>query len=587
MEAQQEQENLLQLADGFQPYVLELPVSEDAADGMMLGLALVVFNRRSGIMLAVPEEFIAQEVLAAGLLAGPDDVLGPSQVVTVPAGIWDPIIGGHPTVAEGQDIAVLLVDCLPDIRANLKPFDPASDPVHIIQHFSEEKTEMFPLAHPLEFAAQDWVENPASGERVNYYSAAEEVPKNVENGGSTPTNPLTTTVPKSAQASVRPGGSGGGKQPPAKKKPTVANLASSVESLAAALPAISTQLATLAKRQTEVEAQMMQGGRVSALAAPLGGHTIGGLSTPCTTQPKSLLTQMPPPRTAQSPIPLPVHTLGGEAMSQRGKPVEVVALEGEGEPGGSDLATAVLAQSQALTALVGQIAQQGDPLGELSSSSSTLSSRGSMGRAKLQQELAAQKGVFFNNVCQNMSRRMYPSQSCDLQPLELFQRGVCATRYLERFGGFGKSRDLGQIAWLVAMLMDHLQTDNLSAAKDSASLLLVCLEQGAMDSGHLDIGLLLSLAEDPAAGVFTNRSLAPLSKGRSFAPLAEQRWISLALSYIKELDAITQKRADLASVPKAGAQPPAPVPTPKPKNKVAPKPGWKKGRRNQDEEVEE
>ena len=258
MEAQQEQENLLQLADGFQPYVLELPVSEDAADGMMLGLALVVFNRRSGIMLAVPEEFIAQEVLAAGLLAGPDDVIGPSQVVTVPAGIWDPIIGGHPTVAEGQDIAVLLVDCLPDIRANLKPFDPASDPVHIIQHFSEEKTEMFPLAHPLEFAAQDWVENPASGERVNYYSAAEEVPKNVENGGSTPTNPLTTTVPKSAQASVRPGGSGGGKQPPAKKKPTVANLASSVESLAAALPAISTQLATLAKRQTEVEAQMMR-----------------------------------------------------------------------------------------------------------------------------------------------------------------------------------------------------------------------------------------------------------------------------------------------------------------------------------------
>ena len=120
-----------------------------------------------------------------------------------------------------------------------------------------------------------------------------------------------------------------------------------------------------------------------------------------------------------------------------------------------------------------------------------------MGRVKLQQELAAQKGVFFHSVCQNVARRMYPSQSCDQRPMELLHRGVSATGYLERFGGFGKSRDLGQIAWQVLMLMDHLQVDNLPAAKDSAARLLVCQEQGSMDAGHLDIGLLLSLAEDP------------------------------------------------------------------------------------------
>lgn len=213
--------------------------------------------------------------------------------------------------------------------------------------------------------------------------------------------------------------------------------------------------------------------------------------------------------------------------------------------------------------------------------------RGAMGRARLQQELAAQKGVFFNSVYQNMARRMYPSQSCDQTPLELLHRGVSATRYLERFGGFGRSRDLGQIAWQLAMLMDHLQADNLLAAKDSAALLMVCLEQGAMDAGHLDIGLLLSLGENPLSGVFTNRSLSPLSRGRSFAPLAEQKWVSLALSYIKELDQITQKRADLAAAPKSIPQPVAPAPTPKGKPKGAPKNAWKKNRKNQEEEAEE
>ena len=137
------------------------------------------------------------------------------------------------------------------------------------------------------------------------------------------------------------------------------------------------------------------------------------------------------------------------------------------------------------------------------------------------------------------------------------------------------------------MLMDHLQGDNLPAAKDAAALLMVCLEQGAMDAGHLDIGLLLSLAEDPPAGLFTNRSLAPLSRGRSFALLAEQRWISLALAYIKELDTITQKRADLAASPSKAAQPAAPAPTPKVKPKGAPKNSWKKNRKSQEEEAEE
>ncbi len=87
---------------------------------------------------------------------------------TNPQGIWDPVTAGDPAIAEGEELSVLLVDCLPDIQANLKVFDAASDPVDIIQHFSEARTELYPLGHPLELAAQDWVENPEYGDRVNY-----------------------------------------------------------------------------------------------------------------------------------------------------------------------------------------------------------------------------------------------------------------------------------------------------------------------------------------------------------------------------------------------------------------------------------
>ena len=582
------EEFLKQLQEAYVPHLLELPVSDDSADGTTIAVVLVVIRKPTGILLAVPEDFLSEDLLSAGLLSGPDEMIGPSHRVAVPGGVWDPVVGGEPVEEAPVSVPVVLVDALASISELMKVFDPASDPVEIIRHFLEPKPEIFPLAEALTTAAMEWVTNPAAGERVNYYSA-EDIGEEEQEAQDVPEpevpmpkvgNPKAKAVPNGGQQAP---GTSGGKAPPAQKvrKPTVATLASSVESLVSALPAITNQLAELAKRQSEVESRFQQGTRVSALAAPLGGNAMVGSSTAL---PKfqQMLVEMPPPKTSAA-----AHTgqrlEANLATSSLAKQEEVKQLEAEGEAASSDLARAVLAQSQALTALVGQIAQSSDPLADISSSSSSFSSRGAMGRAKLQQELASQKGSFFLAVCQIMARRMTPSQICDQQPLELYHRGVSATRYLERFGGFGKVKDLGQLVWQIGIIMDHLQCDNLQAAKDATSLLLVCLEQAAMDAGHLEIGLLLSLAEDPPAGLFSNRSLAPLSKGKSFAPLADQKWISLALSYIKELDVITQKRADLAGAPvKLTTTAPTQAPTPKPKPKSK-KGGWKKNQRGQED----
>ena len=220
----------------------------------------------------------------------------------------------------------------------------------------------------------------------------------------------------------------------------------------------------------------------------------------------------------------------------------------------NDFGRAMLEQTKALTALVSQLTSgSSDPLSELGSSMGSLSTKGALSRAKLQNELAMHKGVFFSSVLQSMARRMQPSLPNDLEAKQLRERGVTPTMYLERFGGFGRSRDFGFIIWQVALIFNHLQEDNIPAAKDALSLLFVCLEQSAMDGGSMQVGLLLALVEDPPQSLFTGRSLAQGAHPRPFAPTAHQKWVTSALQYLKEMDVIATKRAEIAGA-KASAE---------------------------------
>ena len=152
----------------------------------------------------------------------------------------------------------------------------------------------------------------------------------------------------------------------------------------------------------------------------------------------------------------------------------------------------------------------------------------------------------------SMSRRMFPTMTAEGSYQELMDRGVCGTRYLERFGGYGKVRDLGCLQYQVMTILDSLQTSNLQAARDQAALLAVTLDQAAMDQGRFDLAHLLCLQEEPPAAVFTNRQASMLAKSRAFSPLADQKWVTVALAYLKELDVITSKRLELTNQSKPG-----------------------------------
>ena len=63
-----------------------MPVSEKEEDGTALALAVVIIKKPSGILLAVPQDYFPADALEDGLLAGPDEMIGPSTIVTVGGG---------------------------------------------------------------------------------------------------------------------------------------------------------------------------------------------------------------------------------------------------------------------------------------------------------------------------------------------------------------------------------------------------------------------------------------------------------------------------------------------------------------------
>ena len=411
-------------------------------------------------------------------------------------------------------------------------------------------------------------------QRVKYYSAEENVSSAPE---------LEEETPRRKKKPGKGLPTGSAKPAPKPKRATTASLAASLDSLMMAIPTLTSQMQALQDRQVKFEEKLA--------AAPLTtrAQLTQPLSSMLQTPPRPSFEQVaktmtPPPRTSAT------SALGLLAPLAE-QPAVVKELEEEkpllafGDQ--SSLARAVLAQSQALTTLVSQIASAStDPMTELSGTGTSTGTRGAQGRARLQAELSQHRGSFFASVLQSMARRMAPTSSTDLTPQEMMSRGICGTKYLERFGGYGRKREWGQLQFQVMTALDYLMDDNIGAAKDTVALLAVILEQGVLDIGRLEIASLLCLQEDVPAGVFAHRQIGATSRSKAFAPLADQRWITCALAFLKEMDVIATKRQEFAG----GGQRPSAASSseaePKPKPRGTPKKkGRSKGSTSADEEA--
>ena len=219
------------------------------------------------------------------------------------------------------------------------------------------------------------------------------------------------------------------------KEEAQSSLAESLEALTSILPQITASLKDLQERTEGMEAQR-PADRVSALRRPPTG-----LSSPSVPA-AQLLKEMPRPKSFAASTKQPHESFSEEEARE-------MSLEALLES--QDLTRAVIAQSQALTTFISHLtATSSDPFHKTRVPPQLPYPPKAVSRAKLQAELAAQRGTFFVSVIQQMARRMQPAVAVDADMLALRSRGITPTQYLERFGGYGQCRDIGFFTWQVA-----------------------------------------------------------------------------------------------------------------------------------------
>lgn len=150
---------------GLPSYVLEVP-SDGEEDGSSLAVVLVVIKKPSGVLLAVPEGFFGDEALEEGMTAGPDDMMGPSRVVTVDAGRLENMDGSPPVAEQGAQLRVLLIDMTPGILGHLSKVADYAGPPEIL-HLLDPDPFRFPMRDDLVAAAWDWLVQPDAGDRIH------------------------------------------------------------------------------------------------------------------------------------------------------------------------------------------------------------------------------------------------------------------------------------------------------------------------------------------------------------------------------------------------------------------------------------
>ena len=492
-----------------------------------------------------------------GLNASEDSVVGPSLTIEVPA-VEEDEQGEE--VEQGTMIAVLLVDFLRDVERGMSEFDP-EQALREIQPFWPDAPELMPSSAFLMQAAIEWCQSEEES-RVHFYSAAEEA------------QPLIETVPKKPtpkRSSAHPGAPA--KDPAKAKRVTTAVLADQVASLAQSIPALVEQVQKISEQQQMFEVAVkkdLNAPRIPPYRMPFGSPD----ATAGTGDVKKFaaLVGSPPPVRGTPLMNTP------KAMIPEDEPImapdeDGFPAEGQGGPraeGGVTLA--LTQQTQAMTALVAHLVGQSD-LSDLTagSSSSTLTSKGSMKREKLQNDLAARTSCYLLQVAQLASRRMKPSEPLPGSLADLKGKSVF-TKYLAKHGGYAGQKELGYLAWLVSHIADCLIAGDNKGAQEITALTLCAIDQACQDGNKWDLAYLMALLEEPPPGVFSSRGSSANPRMKAFSPLVPQGWATTTISYVREMDLISCRRSEAAGSSRVKKEEEGEQPAPKKKPRFPKKP---------------
>ena len=245
---------------------------------------------------------------------------------------------------------------------------------------------------------------------------------------------------------------------------------------------------------------------------------------------------------------------------------------GAGGPAEASLAGAAREQTQAILALAGRRRKAEGVTGLLTEGPDEeeddlkiAGARGAAAMTYLADQLESKPDSFTAAVVKNMLKTAANQPGASQSPR------ASARAFVMHEIPFGTYKTLGYLAWGIAGAWDHLQAGNPQAAQALLSLLLVAVEQVALDDGRWQLGWLLTHQPEPPWASMARRP----SEGaiRPFAKLADARWVAAAMAYIKDVDRLQQARrpAPARRGERQGETPPG-GPT-----KVSPKGGAAKG----------
>ena len=549
------EKHLLKFASDGDPSLLTLEVPPDfsRSGDPIACVCFPVLARRGGMTLAVPLSSFDPEKLADELQREEEGLVGPSKSFVTDLVVEDD--SGNPVLSDRR-CRFLVIDFDDSVLPMLTEFDWDNDPARVVP-FDAEVPGGVPISDTLAEEVRSWAGGVNVG-RVVFYSAREE-----------------TDVP-------------GAKSPPPKKaaapkKVTNAVLVEQISQLAAQVQAISAMQQTAmsaAPVSAAAASEPPVGGgivpKMPSVIGSLGGGDVLALPNPAVLGQASKAVGLPPRSRAAPKVP--------QFPTRPSTMIQVPAEEPAAQIGGvqstDPVMNALAQQSQALTALVAHLTSNQDPLQELhltGSSGAASSTRGVQKRERLQAELASGQSQFFVQVMQQMHRRLYPARPVPASEDELAASGVSMLSYLERTGGYRQQRDLGTIMWILAHAVDSLIQNDTHMAREHLALLACSLEQAAVDSGQWSLAFLISLSEEPPIQLYQDRVTSLNQTGRPFAPLIPSTWCAIALSYLKELEILTNRKAEVGTLkskaaPKAAAAAAEDSPSPKRRPRYAKKP---------------
>jgi hypothetical protein len=483
------------------------------------------------VLAAVPSDALEPEALASAEEENYAGWLGPNMMASVPPHLPD---RPEEVDATATPLNVLIIDLLysPLAVGLFSNVDEEEVTGFSADRTEEEEGKRWPWAEGLWLAAQKMLppEGNVRAPRLQQYLTA-------ESGGSEAARFFAKAKAK------------GKSFPRAKAKakaPSTVELAAQVNALSSQMPLILAALQDL-QAPRPVETALPKGSPPAYAKAPGRSLTLlgtqpglGGLpALPKVGFPSQAMVSRDPP--AGPRLGGGTTLLSGGATSepttgQPGREDEIVDAETEGQ----DTLIRLLAKQ---TQILESMRRPRDPLGVLLGGGSELGPgggpAGARGAAAMElhhEELLRYPERISAMVRRNMARALGtdPSAAQD------------AEEYLRRFGAFQRQRSLGYVFALLANVWNKMELEQTAAAQAALGLALVAIEQVTIDN-RWDLAYLLTHSPDPPWNAIDRTPTTDAM--RPFSRLADPRWIASGIAYIRDVDAMAERRRK-ADIPK-------------------------------------